>query len=62
MKKELYWVPNGESVFIDVSRKKLFQYSKDDEKIHELYGGKLFYTSQTGLNGLGNIYIYICSI
>lgn len=55
MKKELSWGDGLDSIIFDMETRQRFSYEENYNEIHKLYGGKLFYRSQTGLTGKGYI-------
>ncbi len=50
---DLNWGSSRGSVVVDLSSNEILNYYKDHEKIHELYGGKNYYQSRSGMSGAG---------
>lgn len=54
MKKlQLAYGGGTDDIFLSIKAKRFFSYEKDREEIHELFGGKAYYTSRSGDSGAG---------
>lgn len=54
-KIELSYGGGSDTVLYSAKANHFFSFEKDGEKLHQIYGGKTYYTSRTGLSGAGFI-------